>query len=81
MGSGEARETWTTAVTLLAAGCSVSLEKLVISTLFNVIFCNIAVVLFLYYNFFLFQYFEEALPPLPPQKDMSLIYTMGPKCL
>ncbi len=70
MSSGEAREARTLVVTL-PAGVAVGqcfFRKQVNYTLFNVIFCNICVVLFLYYNFFLIQYFEETLPPLPPPR-------------
>jgi len=55
MGSGEAREPRTPTITLsagVAAGHSVTLEKQVIYTPFNVTFCIVCVVLF----------FEEALP-------------------
>ncbi len=65
MGSGEARETQTPAVTL-PAGVDVSLENQVIYTVFTVIFCNIGIVLFFYY-FFLIQYLEEVLLQLQPQ--------------
>ncbi len=56
MGSGEARETRTPAVTLpasIAGGQCFFKKKTVIYTLFIVIFCNIDIV-----SFFLIQYFE-----------------------
>ncbi len=64
-GLGEPRETRTPAVTL-PAGVAFGQyffkkRKRVIYTLFNVIFCNIAVVLFFSLSFFLIQYFEETL--------------------
>ncbi len=71
MGSGEAREMWTTTVTLPAGVTVGQFYYRITSDLyaFCVIFCNIGVVLFLYYDFFcLILFFEETLPPLPTRR-------------
>ncbi len=49
-------------------------KKQVIYTLFNDIFCNIAIVLFLYYIFFFILYFEEALPSLASSEETPLAH-------